>query len=55
MERIGFIGLGIMGVPMVANLIKAGHLPTVWNRSRPGIDACTKLGASWADSPRAVA
>ncbi|MDE2988950.1 MAG: NAD(P)-dependent oxidoreductase [Chloroflexota bacterium] len=55
MERIGFIGLGIMGVPMVANLIKAGHLPTVWNRSRPGIDACTKLGASSADSPRAVA
>ena len=47
MERIGFIGLGIMGVPMVANLIKAGHLPTVWNRSQPGIDACTELGASY--------
>jgi len=55
MERIGFIGLGIMGVPMVANLIKAGHLPTVWNRSQPGIDACIQLGASSADSPRAVA
>ena len=55
MERIGFIGLGIMGVPMVANLIKAGHLPTVWNRSQAGIDACIQLGASSADSPRAVA
>ena len=55
MERIGFIGLGIMGVPMVANLIKAGFRPTVWNRSQPGIDACVELGASSADSPQAVA
>lgn len=55
MERIGFIGLGIMGVPMVANLIKAGFVPTVWNRSQPGIDACLELGASSADSPRVVA
>ena len=55
MERIGFIGLGIMGVPMVANLIKAGFVPTVWNRSQPGIDACLELGATSADSPQAVA
>ena len=55
MERIGFIGLGIMGVPMVANLIKAGFVPTVWNRSQPGIDACVELGAASAESPRAVA
>ncbi|MCY3557912.1 MAG: NAD(P)-dependent oxidoreductase [Chloroflexi bacterium] len=55
MERIGFIGLGIMGVPMVANLIEAGYAPTVWNRSRPGIDACVELGATAADSPRAAA
>ena len=55
MERIGFIGLGIMGVPMVANLIRAGYAPTVWNRSQPGIDACTALGAGAAQSPRAVA
>ncbi len=55
MERIGFIGLGIMGVPMVANLIKAGFVPTVWNRSQPGIDACLELGATSAESPQAVA
>ena len=55
MERIGFIGLGIMGVPMVANLINAGFVPTVWNRSQPGIDACVELGASSAGSPQAVA
>ncbi len=55
MERIGFIGLGIMGVPMVGNLIEAGYAPTVWNRSQPGIDACVALGASAADSPLAAA
>jgi len=37
-ERIGFIGLGIMGRPMARNLLKAGYPLTVWNRSRPGID-----------------
>ncbi len=55
MERIGFIGLGIMGVPMVANLLRAGYVTTVWNRSQAGIDACTALGAAAARSPRAVA
>jgi 3-hydroxyisobutyrate dehydrogenase/2-hydroxy-3-oxopropionate reductase len=31
--RIAFLGLGIMGQPMAANLAKAGHEVTVWNRS----------------------
>jgi 3-hydroxyisobutyrate dehydrogenase len=54
-KRIGFIGLGIMGRPMARNLIKAGYQLTVWNRSRPGIDALVAEGAAEADSPRAVA
>ncbi len=54
-ERIGFIGLGIMGRPMATNLIKAGYDLTVWNRSRPGIDALVAEGAQEADSPRSVA
>lgn len=29
MKRIGFIGLGIMGKPMAANLLRAGHALTV--------------------------
>jgi 3-hydroxyisobutyrate dehydrogenase-like beta-hydroxyacid dehydrogenase len=32
--RIGFIGLGNMGAAMAANLVKAGHDVTVYNRSR---------------------
>ena len=33
--KIAFLGLGIMGRPMAANLVKAGHEVTVWNRT-PG-------------------
>ncbi len=32
-ERVGFIGLGIMGGPMAANLLRAGFAVTVWNRT----------------------
>ena len=54
-ERIGFIGLGIMGRPMARNLIDAGYPLVVWNRSRPGIEALVEAGAEEAGSPRAVA
>lgn len=54
-ERIGFIGLGIMGRPMARNLLKAGYPLTVWNRSRPGIDALVADGAQETESPKAVA
>ena len=45
-ERIGFIGLGIMGRPMARNLLAAGYPLTVWNRSRPGIDELVGQGAA---------
>ena len=54
-ERIGFIGLGIMGRPMARNLRSADYELTVWNRSRPGIDALVEAGAQEAGSPREVA
>jgi 3-hydroxyisobutyrate dehydrogenase/2-hydroxy-3-oxopropionate reductase len=45
--RIAFLGLGIMGRPMAANLVKAGHEVCVWNRTaRQHID-----GAKTAVSP----
>lgn len=53
--RIGFIGLGIMGRPMCANLLKAGYSLTVWNRSRPGIDEVVSYGAQEGASPADVA
>lgn len=52
-ERVGFIGLGIMGGPMAGNILKAGFPVTVWNRSRekamPVLDAGATLGASPQD------
>jgi 3-hydroxyisobutyrate dehydrogenase len=55
MKRIGFIGLGIMGRPMSQNLLKAGYPVTVFNRSRPSVDALVQAGAKAASSPKEVA
>ncbi|MGE0599066.1 MAG: NAD(P)-dependent oxidoreductase [Dehalococcoidia bacterium] len=54
-NRVGFIGLGIMGAPMAANLLKAGFEVTVWNRSPSRTEPLVKAGAKGADSPAAVA
>jgi 3-hydroxyisobutyrate dehydrogenase len=52
-EKIGFIGLGIMGRGMVQNLLDAGFIVTIWNRTEnrmsPFIDAGALAGASPAD------
>ena len=32
-ERLGYLGLGLMGTPMTRRLLKAGYQVTVWNRS----------------------
>lgn len=54
-ERIGLIGLGIMGKPIGKNLLKAGFPLTVWNRSAGRDAELRELGATVAGSPRAVA
>jgi 3-hydroxyisobutyrate dehydrogenase-like beta-hydroxyacid dehydrogenase len=38
---VGFIGLGIMGAPMAANLLKAGFKVTVWNRDSSKVTPAT--------------
>jgi 2-hydroxy-3-oxopropionate reductase len=55
MERIGFIGLGIMGKPMARNLLKAGYPLVVYNRSPAAMEALAAAGATIAASPQAVA
>lgn len=54
-ERLGFIGLGIMGLPMARNLLRAGYALTVLNRSQIPGDAIIKEGATPAFSARDVA
>jgi 3-hydroxyisobutyrate dehydrogenase len=56
MARIGFIGLGNMGAPMAANLVKAGHEVTGFDLNQAALDALAatggKVGASAADAVR---
>ena len=54
-ERIGFIGLGIMGRGMAANILKAGFPLTVWNRTPERTDELAAGGATVAASPAALA
>jgi len=55
MAKIGWIGLGNMGNPMSQNLVKAGYDVVVYDKIKPKADDIIAAGASWADSPRAVA
>jgi 3-hydroxyisobutyrate dehydrogenase len=52
--KVGFIGLGKMGLPMALNMARAGTRMIVWNRSRSKADALVEFGASVADTPAQV-
>ncbi len=53
--KIGFIGLGIMGKPMVKNLMKAGHEVVCFDIIKENVDEMTKAGATAAVSSADVA
>src|SRR5246127_4796504 len=46
--KVGFIGLGRMGAGMAANLLKAGHEVTVYNRTQGRAEALVQQGARQA-------
>jgi len=54
-EKLGYLGLGMMGFPMARRLISAGYDVTVWNRSAGKAAALVETGATLASHPRAVA
>ncbi|MBA7710062.1 2-hydroxy-3-oxopropionate reductase [subsurface metagenome] len=54
-KKVGFIGLGIMGMPMAHNLIKAGFEVIVYNRTTSKAEQMVSKGAKKADSPKEVA
>ncbi|HET8913017.1 MAG TPA: NAD(P)-dependent oxidoreductase [Ktedonobacteraceae bacterium] len=55
--QIGFIGIGVMGRPMVLNLLKAEHQVSIFARhpDKPEVQEVIKAGAKLASSPRAIA
>ncbi len=54
-EKLGYLGLGMMGFPMTRRLVNAGYDVTVWNRSPGKAAALVEAGANGAAHPRDVA
>ncbi len=54
-QKIGFMGLGIMGTPMAGNLLRAGYPVMVYNRSPEKAEPLVKQGAGLASNPEALA
>lgn len=52
---IGFVGTGVMGKSMAANLIKAGYKVTVYNRTKAKAQELIEMGATWKDMVAEVA
>ncbi len=55
MEKIGFVGLGIMGKPMALNILKAGYDLTFFARRQDVIDEAVAAGGEAVGSSQAVA
>jgi len=53
--RIGWIGTGVMGLSMCGHLMAKGHPAVVHNRTKAKAQPLLDQGATWADSPQAVA
>ncbi|HEY2744645.1 MAG TPA: NAD(P)-dependent oxidoreductase [Polyangia bacterium] len=53
--RVGWIGTGVMGASMCGHLIDKGYAVTLYTRTRAKAEPLLQRGATWADSPRAVA
>jgi 3-hydroxyisobutyrate dehydrogenase len=54
-ERLGYLGLGMMGFPMTRRLLNAGYEVAVWNRSAGKAAALVEAGATLAANPREMA
>ena len=52
---LGFVGLGMMGSPMAARLIKGGNVLSIYNRTKEKGKELIAQGARWCDSPNSVA
>jgi len=55
MQRIGFVGIGLMGQPMSRRLLEAGYSLTVWNRTTEKAKSLLTAGAKWGSSPKTLA
>ena len=54
-QKLGYVGLGVMGGQMVARLLEKGYSVTGWNRTKAKAQWLIDKGMKWADSPKEVA
>ena len=54
-ERLGFIGLGTMGMPMSLNLLKSGNSLSIWGRDKNKLEDAIKAGATLLENPKVMA
>jgi 3-hydroxyisobutyrate dehydrogenase len=54
-EKVGFIGTGIMGASMAGHILAAGHEVHVFNRTKARADDLVARGAVWHDAPGTIA
>ena len=54
-QKIGWIGAGRMGTPMIERLLKAGHDVTIWNRTRAKAEPLAAKGGKLVDKPAELA
>ena len=55
MQKIGFAGIGLMGQQITRRLLLAGFPLMIWNRTRGKAKEILAAGATWGDSPKALA
>ena len=55
MQRIGFIGIGIMGSQMSRRILGGGYSLMVWNRTKDKAKDLLAAGATWGNSPKVLA
>ena len=55
MKKIGFIGIGVMGCAMAANLMKKGYEVSVYTRTKQKAEVLLEKGAKWCDTAAACA
>ena len=53
--RIGYLGVGLMGEPMIRRLLAAGYPVTCWNRTAAKLSPVLEAGAAEASTPRDLA
>jgi 3-hydroxyisobutyrate dehydrogenase len=54
-KKIGWIGTGLMGLPMAKHLINAGYKLNVYNRTKQKAEELISIGATWKDTPAEIA